>query len=151
MDPQRLLHTAITLYESHRAIVLGERLGISPCAVRVLDIVNCLPGTRIKEAEALLTTTRAKVISTVFDLAGKGLLTYVDLSSGIEDIQLYVTQLAQEAWHADILPAKKAMSEDVALAMQAHQSKLLDQIAHWTDKQHSDTLRRTLAIVEHGD
>lgn len=151
MDTQRLLHTAITLYESHRAVVLGERLGISPCAVRVLDIVICLPGTRIKEIEDLLTTTRSKVISTVFDLVAKGLLTYIDLSIGIEDIQLYVTQEAQEAWHADILSAKRGMPADLALAMQSYQWKLLDQVASWTDKPHLEMLRRVLAIAESGD
>lgn len=151
MDPQRLLHTAITLYESHRAIALGGQLGISPFAVRVLDIVICLPGTRIKEVEDLLTSTRAKVISTVFDLVGKGLLMYIDLSSGIEDIQLYVTQEAQEAWHADALSTKRAVSGELAHALQSYQWNLLDQIASWTDKHHSETLRRALAIMEPGN
>jgi hypothetical protein len=151
MDSQRLLHTAITLYESHRATVLGKRLGIAPFAVRVLDIVTCLPGTRIKDVEELLTTTRAKVISTVFDLVGKGLLTFIDPAFGIEDIQLYITQEAQVAGNTEILPAKEAVPAELEMALQAYQWKLLDHIAYWTDKHHSETLRRALTIGEHGD
>ncbi|MGU7773677.1 hypothetical protein ACV229_26280 [Burkholderia sp. MR1-5-21] len=157
MDPQRLFHAVVTLYENHRATVLGEQLGISPFAVRVLDIVTCLPGSRIEDVENLLTATRAKVVSTVFELSGKGLLAYIDPSFVHEDMRLYAQHelpSLPEATHQGVVSAEDVMPDDLATALETYQRKLLDQIAQWTagsDERASEVMLQALAKAESGD
>ncbi|MFM0382773.1 hypothetical protein [Paraburkholderia dipogonis] len=129
MNPQRLFHTVITLYEKHRAAAICEQLGISPFAVRVLDVVTCLPGIRIEDVESLLTTTRAKVVSAVFELSGRDLLTHIDPSIGHEDIRLHARS---EMLSARVAEQSDAAPADLTPALKAYQQKLLDQIAQWT-------------------
>ena len=116
-------------------------------AVRVLDIALCLPGSRIEDVEHLLTSTRAKVVSAVFELSGRGLLMYIDPSVGFEDIRLYAESAGASIQEVDAF-------RETAPAMEAYRQVLLDEIRRWA----SDSSQRTpknllsaLAKAETGD
>ncbi|ARL59880.1 hypothetical protein BOC52_25915 [Burkholderia pseudomallei] len=116
-------------------------------AVRVLDIALCLPGSRIADVEHLLTSTRAKVVSAVFELSGRGLLTYIDPSVGFEDIRLYAESAAASIQEADAF-------RETAPALEACRRVLLDEIRRWaseSSERTSKTLLSALAKAETGD
>ncbi|PPK41562.1 hypothetical protein B0G57_12843 [Trinickia symbiotica] len=147
MNSHRLFHFVVTLYEKHRAEALGDLLGISPMAVRVLDIALSLPGSRIEDVEHLLTTSRAKLVSAVFELSGRGLLRYIDPSVGFEDIRLYAESAAasiQEAdWFSEPTPA-----------LDAYRLVLQDEIRRWASgsgEAASKALLGALAEADSGD
>ncbi|WP_155639473.1 hypothetical protein [Burkholderia multivorans] len=147
MSSHRLFHTVVTLYEKYRAEALGDLLGISPMAIRVLDIVLCLPGSRIEDVEHLLTSTRAKVVSAVFELSGRGLLTSVDPSVGYEDIRLYAEDAATAIQEADVF-------RETAPALEAYREILLEEIRRWASdsgERTSKSLLSALAKAETGD
>lgn len=147
MNSHRLFHTVVTLYEKYRAEAHGDLLGISPTAVRVLDIALCLPGSRIEDVEHLLTSTRAKVVGAVFELSGRGLLKYIDPSAGFEDIRLYAESAAVSIQEADAF-------RETAPALEAYRGVLLDEIRRWasdSSERTSKTLLSALVKAETGD
>lgn len=116
-------------------------------AIRVLDIVWCLPGSRIEDVEHLLTSTRAKVVSAVFELSGRGLLTSVDPSVGYEDIRLYAEDAAASIQEPDAF-------RETAPALEAYRQILLDEIRRWaadSGERNSKTLLNALTKAETGD
>ncbi|KWH26324.1 hypothetical protein WL98_06395 [Burkholderia multivorans] len=116
-------------------------------AIRVLDIVLCLPGSRIEDVEHLLTSTRAKVVSAVFELSGRGLLTSVDPSVGYEDIRLYAEDAATAIQEADVF-------RETAPALEAYREILLEEIRRWASdsgERTSKSLLSALAKAETGD
>jgi hypothetical protein len=146
MNSHRLFHTVVMMYEKYRAEALGDLLGISPMAVRVLDVAVCLPGSRIEDVEHLLTSTRARVVSAVFELSGRGLLTYIDPSAECEDIRLYADNAAS---------VREADSfSEIAPVLEAYRRELLGVIDRWSSRSGemvSKALMSALTKAEFGE
>lgn len=68
MDAHYIFPMFVSVYENYRAEALSKHLGISAPAVKLLDLVDCLPGISLGTAERALGCGRTQTVGAAFEL-----------------------------------------------------------------------------------